>query len=150
MAIHQSTQQLAPVPKRVVLHGKSRVLELGYGLDQAGQTFKLSFEFLRVHSPSAEVRGHGRGQEILQVGKGDVTINQLEPVGNYAVQPTFSDGHNTGIFSWEYLWYLCQNQKGMWQTYLDAMAAAGQSRGVVYVAPEAAPAMKVTALSRSR
>jgi DUF971 family protein len=89
---------------------------------------KLSFEFLRVFSPSAEVRGHGPGQEVLQTGKRDVAIEAIEPVGNYAIQPRFSDGHATGIYSWDYLNKLALGQQAMWQDYLQRLAVAGKSR----------------------
>lgn len=93
-----------------------------------GHVFRLPYEFLRVYSPSAEVRGHGPGQETLQVGKKDVTINELEPIGHYAVRPVFSDGHDTGIYSWDYLQELGLHQDEMWQRYLERMAAAGARR----------------------
>ena len=112
-------------PTNITLHAASRVLEIEY---DDGQTFRLPFEFLRVYSPSAEVRGHGPGQETLQVGKKDVTITELHPVGHYAVQPVFSDGHTSGIYSWEYLYELCANQERLWAEYLAAIEAAGASR----------------------
>ncbi len=114
-----------PHPIEIVLHGSSRVLEITFS---DGQTFKLPFEFLRVHSPSAEVQGHSPDQAVLQTGQRQVTITALEPVGNYAVQPHFSDGHGSGIFSWEYLHHLGRNQAQLWQRYLDALQAAGASR----------------------
>jgi DUF971 family protein len=114
-----------PIPTRIVVHQKSRVLEIEF---EASGAHRLSFEFLRVFSPSAEVRGHGPGQETLQTGKRDVTIDALEPVGNYAVQPRFSDGHATGIYSWDYLHELVKGQQAMWQDYLKRLEAAGQSR----------------------
>ncbi len=114
-----------PVPENLVVHQKSKVLELAYG-DQG--TYLIPFEFLRVHSPSAEVRGHGPGQEVLQTGKRNVSILNLEPVGNYALKPTFTDGHDSGLFTWEYLSELCQNQEAMWQAYLDKLEAAGVTR----------------------
>jgi DUF971 family protein len=94
-----------------------------------GKTFRLPYEFLRVHSPSAEVRGHGAGQEVLQVGKREVEIRSLEPVGSYAVQPAFSDDHATGIYSWEYLYHLGENQDRLWTEYLGKLEKAGASRG---------------------
>ncbi|MEO8507343.1 MAG: DUF971 domain-containing protein [Betaproteobacteria bacterium] len=112
-------------PTSILLHQKSRVLELGFA---DGHVFRLPYEFLRVYSPSAEVRGHGPGQETLQVGKKDVTINELEPIGHYAVRPVFSDGHDTGIYSWDYLQELGLHQDEMWQRYLERMAAAGARR----------------------
>ena len=93
-----------------------------------GKAFRLPFEFLRVYSPSAEVRGHGPGQEVLQAGKRDIEIRSLDPVGSYAVQPVFSDGHSTGIYSWEYLYELGENQEKLWAEYLEKLAAAGASR----------------------
>jgi DUF971 family protein len=114
-----------PIPTEIKLHQASKVLELAFS---DGATFRLPYEFLRVHSPSAEVRGHGPGQEVLQVGKRDVTIKEVEPVGHYAIRPTFSDGHDTGIYSWDYLYELGAAQDAMWQHYLERMAAAGASR----------------------
>ncbi|MDH5539885.1 MAG: DUF971 domain-containing protein, partial [Rhizobacter sp.] len=100
-----------PYPIDIKLHQVSRMLEVSFSDDKR---FELSFELLRVYSPSAEVRGHGPGQEVLQVGKREVGISALEPVGNYAVQPTFSDGHNTGIFSWDYLYWLGSESDKLW------------------------------------
>jgi DUF971 family protein len=113
------------VPSGITLHQKSRVLEIAFS---DGHSFRLPYEFLRVHSPSAEVRGHGPGQEVLQIGKREIGIVSLEPVGSYAVQPVFSDGHNTGIYSWDYLYELGQNQETLWTAYLARLAAAGASR----------------------
>jgi len=113
------------VPTGITLHQKSRVLEIAFA---DGRTFRLPYEFLRVYSPSAEVRGHGPGQEVLQAGKRAVEIRALEPVGSYAVQPQFSDGHGTGIYSWEYLYELGENQAQLWKEYLEKLAAAGASR----------------------
>ena len=93
-----------------------------------GSVFRLPYEFLRVYSPSAEVRGHGPGQEVLQTGKKNVEIRALDPVGSYAVQPSFSDGHSTGIYSWDYLYHLGENQERMWKEYLEKLAKAGASR----------------------
>ncbi|MFP5465915.1 MAG: gamma-butyrobetaine hydroxylase-like domain-containing protein, partial [Gammaproteobacteria bacterium] len=104
-----------PTPQDITVHSSSRVLEVVFS---DGQTFRLPFELLRVYSPSAEVQGHGPGQETLQTGKRDVTITDLEAVGNYAVQPTFSDGHSSGIFSWDYLYLLGSRQDELWQDYL--------------------------------
>jgi DUF971 family protein len=101
------------------------VLEVAYS---DGRRYSLPCEFLRVHSPSAEVRGHGPGQETLQVGKRDVAITELEAVGHYAVRPKFSDGHDSGIYSWDYLYELGANQEDLWQRYLERLAAAGASR----------------------
>lgn len=114
-----------PVPVEIALLNQSRALELSYA---DGSSYRLPYEFLRVYSPSAEVRGHGPGQEVLQTGKRDVLIVELEPVGHYAVKPTFSDGHDSGLFSWAYLHELCVNQQAMWDDYLARMQAAGASR----------------------
>jgi DUF971 family protein len=119
------SRDVAPQPTEITLHAKSRVLEIAFA---DGKVFRLPFEFLRVHSPSAEVKGHGPGQETLQVGKRDVTITQLDPVGYYAVQPVFSDGHTSGIFSWAYLYELGSTQEQLWQTYLERLATAGAGR----------------------
>jgi DUF971 family protein len=115
----------SPSPTEITVHAASRVLEIAF---DDGRSFRLPFEFLRVHSPSAEVQGHGPGQETLQVGKRDVTIVSLEPVGHYAVQPAFSDGHASGIYSWRYLRDLGERHEELWQRYLAALAAAGASR----------------------
>jgi DUF971 family protein len=114
-----------PVATDITLHQKSRVMEITFS---DGRSFRLPYELLRVYSPSAEVRGHGPGQEVLQTGKRNVEIRALEPVGSYAVQPQFSDGHNTGIYSWDYLYELGQNQEKLWSQYLDKLKAAGASR----------------------
>jgi DUF971 family protein len=112
-------------PTEIKLHQKSRLLEIVFS---NGRAFRLPYEFLRVYSPSAEVRGHGPGQEVLQTGKRLVELRSLEPVGSYAVQPLFSDGHGTGIYSWEYLYELGESQEAMWARYLEKLAAAGASR----------------------
>ncbi|HEY2927033.1 DUF971 domain-containing protein [Piscinibacter sp.] len=114
-----------PQPTEIKLHQKSRLMELVFS---DGSQFELSYELLRVYSPSAEVRGHGPGQEVLQVGKREVDISNLEPVGNYAVQPTFSDGHSTGIYSWDYLFWLGTNRDTLWRQYLERLKEAGASR----------------------
>jgi DUF971 family protein len=114
-----------PAPTEIKLHQKSQVLEITYA---DGKCFRLPAEFLRVHSPSAEVRGHGPGQEVLQTGKKDVRINAVDPVGHYAVQLRFSDGHDTGIYSWDLLYDYGERQDKMWQQYLDRLRAAGGSR----------------------
>jgi DUF971 family protein len=114
-----------PRPTEIKLHQKSRKMEIAFS---DGSQFELSYELLRVYSPSAEVRGHGPGQEVLQAGKRDVEILSLEPTGSYAVQPTFSDGHNTGIYSWDYLYGLGQNREKLWQEYLQRLEQAGASR----------------------
>lgn len=112
-------------PTEIRLHQKSRVFEIAF---DNGRSFRMPYEFLRVYSPSAEVRGHGPGQEVLQTGKREVEIRSLEPVGSYAVQPVFSDGHSTGIYSWEYLYELGENQEKLWAQYLERLKAAGASR----------------------
>ena len=121
-------------PTDITLRRQSRVLELQYA---DGNRYSLPFEFLRVYSPSAEVRGHGPGQEVLQQGKRDVDILTVEPVGNYALRPRFSDGHDSGLYSWEYLYTLCRDHDKLWQTYLHQLEAAGGSRDV---APPSNPA----------
>ena len=115
----------APNPLSVTLHQGSRVLEIGYS---DGQTFRLPFELLRVYSPSAEVQGHGPGQEVLQTGKREVEIVDLTPVGHYALQPKFSDGHDTGIFSWAYLYDLGSRQQEHWDRYLRRLVEADVDR----------------------
>ena len=115
------------IPSEIKLHQKSRQLEISF---PDGKTFSLSYEFLRVNSPSAEVRGHGPGQEVLQTGKRNVDITRLEPVGNYAVLPSFSDGHDTGIYSWDLLYHLGAHQEELWQDYLARLEAAGASRDI--------------------
>jgi DUF971 family protein len=115
----------APQPTSITVHQQSRVLEVGFA---DGQQFRIPFELMRVYSPSAEVKGHGPGQETLQTGKRLVGLVSLEPVGNYAVQPTFSDGHNTGIFSWEYLYFLGSQEARLWRDYEERLRQAGASR----------------------
>ncbi len=115
----------APQPTEIKLHQKSRVLEIAFS---DGRRFRLPCEFLRVYSPSAEVRGHGPGQEVLQVGKKDVEITRIDPVGSYAVQLAFSDGHDTGIYSWDLLYDYGERQEEMWRHYLGRMEQAGASR----------------------
>ena len=114
-----------PQPTEIKLHQASRVLEIAF---DDGRRFRLPYEFLRVHSPSAEVRGHGPGQETLQTGKRDVTIANVEPIGHYALRPTFSDGHDSGIYSWDYLYDLGVRQDELWAQYLERLKAAGASR----------------------
>ena len=113
-----------PIPTEIKLHQKSRLMEIAYG----DQRYELSYEFLRVLSPSAEARGHGPGQEVLQVGKRDVEILSLEPVGNYAIRPVFSDGHDSALYSWDMLHAFCLHRDELWKTYLDKLAAEGGSR----------------------
>ncbi len=114
-----------PRPTAITLHQQSRVLELVFS---DGLTFRLPYEFLRVYSPSAEVRGHGPGQETLQMGKREVTISEVESVGHYAIRPSFSDGHSSGIYGWDYLHDLGLRQDELWDRYLQRLAAAGASR----------------------
>ena len=114
-----------PLPTEIKLHQKSRVLEIAFA---DGAIFRLPCEFLRVYSPSAEVRGHGPGQEVLQTGKKEVEILRVEPVGQYAVQLHFSDGHDTGIYSWDLLYDYGTRQDEMWRHYLKRMQEAGASR----------------------
>jgi DUF971 family protein len=120
-----ASRQAAPQPTGLTVRKQSRVLEIEF---DDGSAFSLPFELLRVYSPSAEVRGHGPGQETLQTGQRNVDIATVEPVGNYAIKPTFSDSHDTGIFSWEYLHHLGTNQAALWEDYLRRLEAAGFSR----------------------
>ncbi len=117
--------QKTPLPRSIHLHRQSRCLELDYG---EGERYELPCEYLRVYSPSAEVRGHGPGQETLQTGKRMVTIEAIEPSGHYALKFTFSDGHDTGLYTWDYLYELCREQEQRWARYLERMRAAGASR----------------------
>jgi DUF971 family protein len=114
-----------PTPTGITLHQQSRVLDIAF---DDGASFSLPFELLRVYSPSAEVRGHGPGQETLQTGKRNVGLTALEPVGHYAVQPHFTDGHNTGMYSWDYLYWLGSNQTALWEEYLQRLELAGHTR----------------------
>lgn len=114
-----------PRPSAITLHQASRVLEIAF---DDGRAFRLPYEYLRVYSPSAEVRGHGPGQETLQVGKREVGIATVESVGHYAIRPTFTDGHGSGIYSWDYLYDLGNRHDELWRRYLDQVAAAGASR----------------------
>ncbi|MEK6595484.1 MAG: DUF971 domain-containing protein, partial [Pseudomonadota bacterium] len=114
-----------PRPTEIKLHQKSRILDISFS---DGKTFQFPCEFLRVHSPSAEVSGHGPGQEVLQTGKRLVNIVKIEPVGNYAIQLNFTDGHNTGLYSWDLLYNYGLNQDKMWQRYLQRVEEAGASR----------------------
>lgn len=115
----------APTPQSITVHGQSRVLEVGFS---DGVTFRIPFELMRIYSPSAEVQGHGPGQEILQTGKREVGLLDLQPIGNYAVQPTFSDGHDTGIFTWDFLYELGAKQDELWAEYERRLTAAGVDR----------------------
>jgi DUF971 family protein len=124
-----------PTPTELTVRRQSRLLEVAF---EDGARFSLPFELLRVYSPSAEVRGHGPGQETLQTGKRDVDMTSLEPVGNYAVKPHFSDGHDTGIYTWEYLYWLGSNREPLWEDYLQRLEAAGFTRESGRDAPMAA------------
>jgi DUF971 family protein len=115
----------SPTPDALTVHAQSKVLEISFS---DGATFRIPFELMRIMSPSAEVQGHGPGQEILQTGKRNVGLVGLEPVGNYAVQPSFTDGHDTGIFSWDYLYFLGSQQDAIWADYSKRLAAAGVER----------------------
>lgn len=118
-------QSGAPTPQAITVHSQSRMLEVSFS---DGAEFRIPFELMRVYSPSAEVQGHGPGQGVLQTGKRLVELAGLEPVGNYAVQPAFSDGHDTGIFSWDYLYFLGSQQDKLWADYTASLAAAGVAR----------------------
>lgn len=115
----------SPTPQSLTVHNQSAVLEVVFS---DGAQFRIPFELMRIYSPSAEVQGHGPGQEILQTGKRQVQLLALEPVGNYAVQPAFSDGHDSGIFSWDYLYFLGLQQDKLWADYQARLAAAGVDR----------------------
>ena len=115
----------SPPPQALTVHAQSRVLEISFS---DGASFRIPFELMRVYSPSAEVQGHGEGQEVLQTGKRMVSLQSLEPVGNYAVQPVFSDGHDTGIFSWDYLYHLGAEEAALWAQYEARLQAAGRER----------------------
>jgi len=121
-----------PQPTAVTVHQSSRVLEVAF---EDGARFRIPFELLRVYSPSAEVQGHGPGQETLQTGKREVLITAIAPVGHYAVQPQFSDGHDSGIFTWEYLYQLGADEARLWQRYEERLAAAGVDRDAPMAAP---------------
>jgi DUF971 family protein len=131
-----------PVPTGLTVHNMSKILDVEF---DDGKSFSIPFELLRVYSPSAEVMGHGPGQEVLQVGKREVGIAGIEPVGNYAVQPTFSDGHNTGIFTWEYLYKLGSEKDVLWAGYMDRLHASGfegdsgRETGMSLTGPSTAP-----------
>ncbi len=115
----------APAPTNITAHNKAKVLEVAFS---DGATFRIPFELMRIYSPSAEVMGHGPGQEVLQTGKRKVALLGLEPIGNYAVQPTFTDGHDTGIFSWDYLYFLGSTEAQLWAEYEKRLAKAGVAR----------------------
>jgi DUF971 family protein len=114
-----------PQPQDITVHGQSRLLEVIFA---NGEAFRIPFELMRIYSPSAEVQGHGPGQEVLQTGKRLVTLTDLEPVGNYAVKPIFSDGHDSGIFSWDYLYFLGTQQDELWDAYAKRLQEAGVQR----------------------
>lgn len=118
-------QSGAPTPQAITVHSQAKVLEVSFS---DGSEFRIPFELMRVYSPSAEVQGHGPGQDVLQTGMRLVELSALEPVGNYAVQPAFSDGHNTGIYSWDYLYFLGSQQNQLWADYTARLAAAGVER----------------------
>jgi len=115
----------APLPVALTAHAQSRVLEVAFS---DGACFRIPFELMRVYSPSAEVQGHGPGQEVLQTGKREVGVDDIEPVGNYGIKPVFTDGHASGIFTWDYLYKLGAEQDALWQSYLQRLAAAGAQR----------------------
>lgn len=121
-----------PLPTGITVHQHSRVLEVAFA---DGRSFRIPFELMRVYSPSAEVQGHGPGQEVLQTGKREVELTALEPVGNYAVQPSFSDGHDSGIFSWDYLYFLGDQQDALWARYEERLREAGMDRDAPMTAP---------------
>ena len=125
----------APTPTELAVRTQSRVLDIAF---DDGTRFSLPFELLRVYSPSAEVKGHGPGQEVLQTGKREVGLVELKPIGHYAVQPTFSDGHDTGLFSWDYLYFLGSQQGELWTQYEARLQAAGMSRDAAMPVPGAA------------
>ena len=118
-------QKTTPAPQDITVHGASRVLEISFA---DGACFRIPFELMRVYSPSAEVQGHGPGQEVLQTGKREVTLLNLEPVGNYAIKPMFSDGHDSGLFSWDYLYHLGSQQDQLWADYTRRLQEAGRDR----------------------
>lgn len=120
-----------PTPTALTAHSQSRVLEVAFS---DGAHFKIPFELMRIYSPSAEVQGHGPGQEILQTGKREVGLQALEPIGNYAVKPVFTDGHESGIFSWDYLYFLGSDQQRLWDDYNQRLTAAGVDRDAPMVA----------------
>lgn len=122
----------SPTPTALTVHSQSRILAIEFS---DGAAFKIPFELMRVYSPSAEVQGHGPGQEVLQTGKRQIDVVQLEPIGNYAVKPVFSDGHESGIFSWDYLYHLGSDQGRLWDDYLRRLQSAGVERDAPMQAP---------------
>ncbi len=129
------TDRPTPQPTSLVVHQTSRVVEVSF---DDGANFRIPFELLRVHSPSAEVQGHGPGQEVLQTGKRDVGVDAIQAVGHYAVQPRFTDGHESGIYTWDYLYRLGAEQDALWQRYLSRLAEAGVDRDAPMAPPAAA------------
>ena len=123
-----------PIPTEITLHQQTRRIELAF---DNGERYELTHEFLRVFTPSAEARGHGPGQEVLQVGKRDVEIVGIEPVGNYAIKPSFSDGHDSGLYSWDYLYALGRDHDTLWNDYLEALERTGGTRDPAKVPPPA-------------
>ena len=115
----------SPIPTALTVHSQSRVLEIAFS---DGAAFRIPFELMRIFSPSAEVQGHGPGQEILQTGKREVGVVELEPIGNYAVKPVFSDGHESGLFTWDYLYHLGADESRLWEDYERRLQAAGVDR----------------------
>ena len=118
-------QAASPTPTALTVHSQSRLLEIAFS---DGAMFKIPFELMRIYSPSAEVQGHGPGQEVLQTGKREVNVVALEPIGNYAVKPVFSDGHESGLFTWDYLYHLGADQSQLWDDYERRLKAAGALR----------------------
>ena len=115
----------SPIPTALTVHSQSRILEIAFS---DGAAFRIPFELMRIYSPSAEVQGHGPGQEILQTGKREVGVVELEPIGNYAVKPVFSDGHESGLFTWDYLYHLGADESRLWEDYQRRLQAAGVDR----------------------
>ncbi|MGA8787282.1 MAG: DUF971 domain-containing protein [Polaromonas sp.] len=115
----------SPTPVALTVHSQSRILEIAFS---DGAEFRIPFELMRIYSPSAEVQGHGPGQEILQTGKREVNVVELEPIGNYAVKPVFSDGHESGLFTWDYLYHLGADESRLWDEYRQRLQAAGVER----------------------
>lgn len=129
-----------PTPQAITVHAQSRVLEVAFS---DGARFRIPFELMRVYSPSAQVQGHGQGQEVLQTGKREVLISDIEPMGHYAIKPTFSDGHDSGIFTWEYLYHLGRDEQALWAQYEARLAAAGIDR-------DTSMAPKTTSVTKTR
>ena len=123
-------QAKSPTPTALTIHSQSRILEIAFS---DGAQFRIPFELMRIYSPSAEVQGHGPGQEILQTGKREVNMVELEPIGNYAVKPVFSDGHESGLFTWDYLYHLGADQTQLWADYERRLQAAGLARDALMV-----------------